>query len=140
MPDPLRVVIGEDDVLFREGIARILTEAGFEVAGGAGDADGFLRKAIAQRADVAVVDVKMPPNRTDDGLRAAVELRRRRPETSVLVLSNYYEPRLALDHAERAVTELRELAHGILPATLSRGLGAAIETLVSARVCPCPRT
>jgi DNA-binding NarL/FixJ family response regulator len=97
VPDPLRVVIGEDDVLFREGIARILTEAGFEVAAGAGDADGFLRKALAHRADVAVVDVKMPPNRTDDGLRAAVELRRRRPETSVLVLSNYYEPRLALD-------------------------------------------
>jgi DNA-binding NarL/FixJ family response regulator len=95
--DPVRVVIGEDDVLLREGIARLLTEAGFEVAALAGDAEGFLRKALAHRADVAVVDVRMPPDRTDDGLRAAVELRRRRPETGVLVLSQFYESRFALD-------------------------------------------
>ena len=97
MPDPVRVVIGEDDVLLREGIARLLTEAGFEVAALAGDAEAFLRKALAHHADVAVVDVRMPPERTDDGLRAAVELRRRRPETGVLVLSQYYEPSFALD-------------------------------------------
>jgi DNA-binding NarL/FixJ family response regulator len=93
----LRVVIGEDDVLLREGIARLLTEAGLEVAAQAGDAEAFLRKALAHRADVAVVDVQMPPGRSDDGLRAAVELRRRRPETGVLVLSQYYEEGYAVD-------------------------------------------
>ncbi len=93
----LRVVIGEDDVLMREGIARILTDAGFEVVGTAGDADGFLRKGLAHRPDVAVVDIRMPPGRGDDGLRAAVELRRQRPETGVLVLSQYFEEEYALD-------------------------------------------
>jgi len=97
MHDSVRVVIGEDDVLLREAIARLLSEAGFEVAAQAGDAETLLRDALALDADVAVVDVRMPPSRTDDGLRAAVELRRRRPETGVLVLSQYYEPRFALD-------------------------------------------
>src|SRR4051812_6148888 len=76
----LRVVIGEDDVLMREGIARLLTEAGCDVVGRAGDADDLLRKALANRPDVAVVDVQMPPRNEDDGLRAALELRRQRPE------------------------------------------------------------
>ena len=93
----MRVVIGEDDVLLREGIARLLTEAGFEVAAQAGDAEMFLRKALAHRPDVAVVDVQMPPDRSDDGLRAAVELRRQRPDTGVLVLSQYYEEHYAVD-------------------------------------------
>ena len=91
------MVIGEDDVLLREGIARILGEAGYEIVAQAGDADDLLRKALAHHADVAIVDVKMPPERSDDGLRAAVELRRRRPETRVLVLSQYCEERYALD-------------------------------------------
>lgn len=97
MPERVRVVIGEDDVLLREGIARLLEDAGFEVAAMAGDAEAFLRKAIAHRADVAIVDVRMPPAWTDDGLRAAVELRKRRPDTAVLVLSQYYESGYALD-------------------------------------------
>jgi len=97
VPDPVRVVIGEDDVLLREGIVRLLTEAGFEVAAQAGDADAFLRKALAHRPDVAVVDVQMPPQRTDDGLRAAVELRRQRPDIGVLVLSQFYEEHYAVD-------------------------------------------
>jgi DNA-binding NarL/FixJ family response regulator len=97
MSDALRVVIGEDDVLMREGIARLLTEAGFEVAAHAGDAEAFLRKALAHRPDVAVVDVRMPPDRTDDGLRAALELRRQRPDTGVLMLSQYYDERYAVD-------------------------------------------
>jgi DNA-binding NarL/FixJ family response regulator len=92
-----RVVIGEDDVLLREGIARILAEAGYEVVAQAGDADDLLRKALAHHADVAVVDVKMPPERSDDGLRAAIELRRQRPEIGVLVLSQYLEERYAVD-------------------------------------------
>jgi DNA-binding NarL/FixJ family response regulator len=91
------VVIGEDDVLLREGIARLLVDAGFEVIARAGDAEDFLRKALAHRPDVAIVDVQMPPGNGDDGLRAAVELRRRRPETGVLVLSQHYEPHYALD-------------------------------------------
>ena len=97
MTEPLRVVIGEDDVLMREGIARLLSEAGFNVVSQAGDADGFLRKALGHRPDVAVVDIQMPPGRGDDGLRAALELRRRLPETGVLVLSQYYEEQYALD-------------------------------------------
>ena len=97
MSAPLRVVIGEDDVLLREGIARLLGDAGFEVVARTGDAEDFLRKALAHRPDVALVDVQMPPGTGDDGLRAAVELRRLRPETGVLVLSQYYEPHYALD-------------------------------------------
>jgi DNA-binding NarL/FixJ family response regulator len=92
-----RVVIGEDDVLLREGIARILGEAGYEVVAQAGDADDLLRKALAHHADVAVVDVKMPPERSDDGLRAAIELRKRRPDIGVLVLSQFLEERYAVD-------------------------------------------
>jgi DNA-binding NarL/FixJ family response regulator len=94
---PVRVVIGEDDVLLREGIAQLLTRAGFEVAAQAGDAEDFLRKAIAHRPDVTVVDVQMPPDHQDDGLRAALELRRRQPQTGVLVLSQYYEEHYAVD-------------------------------------------
>ena len=97
MTDPLRIVIGDDDVLLREGISRILAEAGFEVVALAGDAEDLLRKALAHKPDVTVVDVQMPPGRSDDGLRAAIELRKRRPEAGVLVLSQFYEERYALD-------------------------------------------
>ena len=90
-------MIGEDDVLLREGIARVLGDAGYDVVAQAGDAEAFLRKALAHHADVAIVDVKMPPDRSDDGLRAAVELRRQRPATGVLILSMYCEERFAAD-------------------------------------------
>jgi DNA-binding NarL/FixJ family response regulator len=93
----VRVVIGEDDTLLREGIARLLAEAGFDVVSQAGDAEAFLRKALAHKPDVAIVDIQMPPGRADDGLRAALELRDRLPETGVLVLSQYYEEQYALD-------------------------------------------
>ena len=81
----------------REGIVRLLTEAGFDVVAQAGDADDVLRKGLAHRPDVLVADVQMPPHRADDGLRAALELRRQRPETAVLVLSQFYEEHYALD-------------------------------------------
>ena len=75
---PVRVAVGEDDVLLREGVTRILGGAGFDVVTATGDADDLLRRCLAYRPDVVVVDVQMPPGLTDDGLRAAVELRRRR--------------------------------------------------------------
>ena len=97
MTAPRRVVIGEDDVLLREGIARVLAVAGFEVVAEAGDADDLLRKGLAHRPDLLVADINMPPGHGDDGLVAALEVRRQRPETSVLVLSQYYEERYAAE-------------------------------------------
>jgi DNA-binding NarL/FixJ family response regulator len=96
VPEAVRVVIGEDDVLLREGIVRLLSEGNFEVVAQAADADELLRKALAHLPDVVVVDVQMPPGHGDDGLRAALELRRRRPGTGVLILSQYNEERYAL--------------------------------------------
>ena len=93
----MRVVVGEDSVLVREGIVRVLGEAGFDVVAQAGDAEELVRKVSAHKPDVAVVDIKMPPTETDDGLRAAVEIRRRLPETGVIVLSQYLEEGYALD-------------------------------------------
>jgi DNA-binding NarL/FixJ family response regulator len=97
-PDVVRrVAIGEDDVLMREGIARILTDAGLDVVAQAGDAEDLLRRALAHRPDVAIVDVRMPPRREDDGLVAAIELRRRLPGTGVLMLSQFCEPAFVLE-------------------------------------------
>jgi DNA-binding NarL/FixJ family response regulator len=101
-----RVVIGDDDVLLREGIARLLTEAGFEVVAQAGDAEDLLRKGKAHRPDLLVADINMPPGRRDDGLMAAIEVRRHRPETGVLVLSQYYEE-------DYAVTLMADGADGV---------------------------
>ena len=97
MTEPIRVVIADDSVLLREGLARLLEEYGFEVAGQAGDAEDLLRKVGAHKPDVAVVDVRMPPTHTDEGLRAAVEARRKVPGSPVLVLSQYVEEAYALD-------------------------------------------
>jgi DNA-binding NarL/FixJ family response regulator len=88
-----RVVIGEDDVIFREGMDRLLTEAGFEVVAQAGDAEDLLRKGVAHRPDLVIADINMPPGRDDDGLRAALEVRARHPGTGVLILSQYYDVR-----------------------------------------------
>jgi DNA-binding NarL/FixJ family response regulator len=87
----LRVVLADDSVLLREGVARLLAEARFEVVAQAGDGEDLLRKVAAHRPDVAVVDVKMPPTHTDEGLRAVREIRRRFPAMGVLVLSQYVE-------------------------------------------------
>jgi DNA-binding NarL/FixJ family response regulator len=91
------VAIGEDDVLLREGIERVLTLGGFEIVARSGDADDLLRKGLAHRPDLLVADISMPPGRGDDGLVAAIEVRRQRPETSVLVLSQFYEERYAAE-------------------------------------------
>ncbi|HEX9336088.1 MAG TPA: response regulator transcription factor [Pseudonocardiaceae bacterium] len=85
----MRVVIAEDSTLLREGLARLLAEAGFDVVACVGDADGLLAATERHRPDVAVVDIRMPPTRTDEGLRAARVLRTRYPDTGVLVLSQY---------------------------------------------------
>jgi DNA-binding NarL/FixJ family response regulator len=93
----VRVVLAEDSVLLREGIARLLEEAGFDVVGQAGDSDGLLLKVRSYSPDVAIIDIRMPPTHTDEGLRAAREIRERYPDTGVLVLSQYVEPDYALD-------------------------------------------
>jgi DNA-binding NarL/FixJ family response regulator len=93
----MRVVVGEDSVLLREGIVRLLSESGLEVAGQAGDAADLLRKVGAHRPDVVIADIRMPPTNTDDGLRAALEIRERHPGTGVLVLSAYVEEVYALE-------------------------------------------
>ena len=87
----MRVVIGEDTVLLRAGVARLLEDAGMEVVGQAADAEDLLRKVRAHKPDVAIVDIRMPPGNADDGLRAAQEMRGELPEVGVLVLSQYAE-------------------------------------------------
>jgi DNA-binding NarL/FixJ family response regulator len=93
----LRVVVADDSVLLREGLVRLLEESGFDVVGQAGDAEDLMRKVGAHKPDVAVVDVRMPPTHTDEGLRAAHRIRSEQPTTAVLVLSQYVEEAYALD-------------------------------------------
>jgi DNA-binding NarL/FixJ family response regulator len=93
----VRVVVAEDSVLLREGIVRLLSENGFDVVGQAADAEELIRKVGAHRPDVAVVDIRMPPTNTDDGLRAARRIRSERPQTGVLVLSAYVEEAYAME-------------------------------------------
>ena len=93
----MRVIVAEDSVLLREGIARLLGERGFEVVGQAADADDLMRKVGAHRPDIAIVDIRMPPTNTDDGLRAALRIRGEHPDTGVLVLSAYVEETYALE-------------------------------------------
>src|ERR671911_329383 len=94
---PLRVVIADDSVLLREGLSRLLEESGFDVVGQAGDGEDLLRKVGAHKPDVAVVDVRMPPTHTDEGLRAAHRIRAEHSDTAVLVLSQYVEEAYALE-------------------------------------------
>ncbi|QEC49753.1 response regulator transcription factor [Baekduia soli] len=94
---PLRVVIAEDQVLLRAGLSRLLQDAGMEVVGEAGDAPDLLRKVAAHHPDVAITDVQMPPDHADDGLRAAIAIRREHPGVGVLVLSQFSDERYALD-------------------------------------------
>jgi DNA-binding NarL/FixJ family response regulator len=92
----LRVVIADDSVLLREGTARLLAEAGFDVVAQAADADELLLRVRSYRPDVAIVDIRMPPTHTDEGVRAAERIREEHPDTAVLLLSQVVEPRRAL--------------------------------------------
>jgi DNA-binding NarL/FixJ family response regulator len=92
----VRVVIADDSVLLREGLARVLAENGFEVVAQAGDAYGLRHAVARERPDVAIVDVRMPPSQTDEGARAAVQIRAEQPEVGVLLLSQVIEAQSAL--------------------------------------------
>ena len=108
----MRVVVADDLMLTREGIVRLLEGAGIEVAGQAEDAEGLLRKVRALRPDAAIVDIRMPPTHTDEGLVAATAIRAEHPQIAVLVLSQYVESRYAMhlleEHPERSGYLLKE--------------------------------
>ncbi len=94
---PIRVVLAEDSVLLREGVASLLANAGFEIVGQAGNAEELLLRVRSYKPDVAVIDIRMPPTNTDEGLRAAQTIREQHPEVGVLVLSQYVESGYALE-------------------------------------------
>ena len=94
---PIRVVLADDSVLLREGIASLLAGKGFKIVGQSGTAEDLLLKVRSYKPDVAIVDIKMPPTQTDEGLRAAKEIREKYPDTAVLVLSQYVEEGYALE-------------------------------------------
>ena len=140
----MRVVIADDVMLVREGIAHVLRDAGIDVVAQTADADGLLREIVTKQPDVAVVDIRMPPTHTDEGLVAAKRIRSEHPSVGVLVLSQYIEPsyamRLIEDQPERVgyilkerifdgailVDALRRLADGdtvIDPTIVSRMIG-----------------
>jgi len=108
----VRVVVADDVMLTREGIVRLLGDAGVEVVGEAEDADGLLHQVRLRRPDAAIVDIKMPPTHTEEGLVAAQQIRAEHPEVGVLVLSQYVEPRYAMrlleEHPERVGYLLKE--------------------------------
>jgi DNA-binding NarL/FixJ family response regulator len=108
----VRVVIADDETLLREGVARLLVDAGFDVVGRAGTAEELLRRVELTRPDVAIVDIRMPPTHTDEGLIAAHEIRTKHPSVGVLVLSHYveshYAMRLLEDHPEGSGYLLKE--------------------------------
>jgi DNA-binding NarL/FixJ family response regulator len=111
----VRLVIADDEMLLREGLARLLQDAGFEIAGRCGDANALLCMVEARRPDVAIVDIRMPPNNADDGLLAAQEIRRLHPAIGVLVLSHHLDSRYAM----RLLEEVPERAGYLLKERVS---------------------
>jgi len=114
---PLRVVVADDSVLLREGVARLLEDAGFAVVGRSGTATDLMLKVRSYSPDVAIVDIKMPPTYTDEGVQAAREIREKYPDTAVLVLSQYAEPGYALEllqhSADRVGYLLKDRIHDV---------------------------
>jgi DNA-binding NarL/FixJ family response regulator len=108
----VRVVVAEDAMITRHGLVRLLRDAGVEVVGETEDADALLRKVSATGPDAAIVDIRMPPTHTDEGLRAATAIRAQHPDVAVLILSSYIEPRYAMEllheHPERVGYLLKE--------------------------------
>jgi DNA-binding NarL/FixJ family response regulator len=142
----MRLVLADDSILLREGVARLLVEAGFEVVGQAGDAEELLEQVKAHEPDVAIVDIRMPPE-TDGGLRAAHEIRARYPTVGVLVLSQYARPSYAFellsDSAERVgyllkdrVGDLAELADAVR--RVGQG-GSVLDPVVVSQLVGRPR-
>ncbi|HEX2073096.1 MAG TPA: response regulator transcription factor [Geodermatophilus sp.] len=143
----MRIVIADDSVLLREGVRRLLAEAGFEVVGQAGDAEELLREVADKAPDVAIVDIRMPPTHTDEGLRAARELRRRHPSLGILVLSQYVRPSYAFELlADDArgigyllkdrISDLRELSDAV--ERVGRG-GSVLDPAVVGQLVRRPR-
>ncbi len=147
MDGALRVVIGEDQALVREGLTAVLERAGFDVVGVAGDAPGLVRTALAERPDVVLTDIRMPPHHSDDGLLAAVQIRQQDDRIGVIVVSQYLEDRYALelvgDRAAGVGYLLKEkIASGDVLSDAVRRVaagGAALDPDVIARLMRRPR-
>lgn len=144
----VRVVVGDDEPLTRQGIVSVLQEAGFDVVGTAGDADDLVRKALAHKPDVVIADIRMPPGNGDDGLQAAQQIREARPETGVLILSQYLEAKYALsivgDHATGSGYLLKQRVGDLslfidAVRRVSRG-GSVMDPAVVERMVARPRT
>ncbi len=138
----MRVVVADDAVLVREGIARLLQDAGFDVVGKAGTAEELMLKVRSYEPDVVITDIRMPPTQTDEGLRAAREIRRDHPGTGVLVLSQHIEPRYAMSLLSESaeglgyllkdrVVDLRDLESAVR--RVGAG-GSALDPLVVAQL------
>jgi DNA-binding NarL/FixJ family response regulator len=143
----VRVVVADDSVILREGLARLLDEAGFDVAGQAANASELIDLVEAERPDVAIVDIRMPPTHTDEGLQAARQIRERRPETGILVLSQYVRPSYALELLSQGtegvgyvlkdrVADLDELASSVR--RIGEG-GSVLDPTVVAQLVERPR-
>ncbi|PXA67089.1 response regulator transcription factor [Cryobacterium arcticum] len=141
----VRVSVGEDDLLLRKGVVRVLSDAGLDVVAEAGDAVELLNVTLAYRPDVAVVDIRMPPHQGDDGLKAAIELRHRLPGMGVVILTQYDDPEYALalidDRAEGVGFLLKERVGDVHDFTdavvrVAHGGSALDPTIVARMVRP----
>ena len=143
----MRVIVAEDTMLTREGIVRLLADAGIEVVGEAEDASALMRQVRLVRPDAAIVDIKMPPTHTDEGLVAAERIRAEHPDIGVLVLSQYIEPgyalRLLQEHPERTGYLLKErVFHGAILVDALRRIGdgeTVIDPTIVTRLLRRPR-
>jgi DNA-binding NarL/FixJ family response regulator len=144
----VRVVLADDSLLLREGLARLLDEAGFEVVGQASTGEELLHEVEATQPDVAIVDIRMPPTHTDEGLRAAHEIRARHPNVAILVLSQFVRPSYALELLSDGteglgyvlkdrVSDLEELASSVR--RVAEG-GSVLDPLVVQQLVSRPRS